>query len=66
MQTRQNKTPRCRSKAIGLRLEKEILAFRGLGARLEETVADLIRPVTPRFGQDVPFAAAGTKAIAKT
>jgi len=30
-----------------MRLEREILALRGVGARLEEALADLVRPVAP-------------------
>lgn len=49
MQLSQTKARTCRSLAIGARLEREILALRGVGARLEEATADLTRAVPPLF-----------------
>ncbi len=69
MQPFQIKAPLCRSSIIGSRLEQEILALRGIAARLEETVADLTRPAplslglkerTPRHGLRRPNAGATT------
>jgi hypothetical protein len=51
MQPSQTKARSCRSPAIGLRLEREILALRVVGAKLEEAVVDLTRPVAPLFGR---------------
>jgi hypothetical protein len=53
MQLPQTKARSCRSSVIGARLEKEILALRGIGARLEEAVADLTRPVPPLCGREL-------------
>ena len=51
MQTHQIRAPRCRPTAIGTQLEREILALRLLGAKLEEAAAGLTRPLPPLYGR---------------
>jgi hypothetical protein len=50
MQASEKKARSCRSHQVGVRLEREILALRGTVARLEEALADLVRPESPLLG----------------
>ena len=64
MQLTQTKARSCRPHLIGVRLEREILALRGVGARLEEAVAELTRPAPPLFGRKALMPASSRNAKA--
>lgn len=51
MQASQTKARNCRSTVIGAQLEREILTLCAVGARLEEAVEELTRPVPRLFGR---------------
>src|ERR1017187_953600 len=64
MQLKQTKARSCRSRVVGVQLEREILALRGVGARLEEAVADLKRTVPPLLGRSALMPASSRNAKA--
>jgi hypothetical protein len=51
MRLSQTNDRNCRSNALGARLEREIVALRSASTRLEEAVADLMRPTPVSSGR---------------